>query len=652
MHLHRRDRRHAGFAILAIAGLLVSGTDELRAQDEQSIELQRVASVEFEGREKVPAKELLAVMKTKRPSIWPWRDKPVLRLDFLRADTVAIVSVYRRHGYLYATAGVRVEGTDDPARVDVIFEIDEGPRSHVVSIEFSGSDLFAPRDLRKKLITRVGKPFDPTAVIADTAIISREYQERGSIPRVESDIMLDSLDVSVFYHIDSGPQYHMGEVYLSIAGESRIEERLIRREIVIEPGELYRFSKVDLTQERLSQTGFFRTIQLDRLVDSSRAIVEWDLRLRERKPRWIDAGIGSGTTERFRFTGEWGHRNLIGRGFTGVVASRLAFDGNGKFLLARGEVSLTEPWVFGTRTRGTITPYYERTNDRANPGYVLRQERAGLTLRLLRDFGTTRIGRAVRLSLTQDNTFVSQSYDFIDAIPRAVRDSLLASITPRYNTHRLRGAVERDRRNNPFNPTFGSAQAFYPEMAGGPLRGSTNYLKGEAVSAWYTPWRGWTIATRLRAGAIDPFGENRRFTPDPRVDSEVQKVPLEDRFRLGGVNTVRGFNESEIPDGNGGLAMLLGNVELRIPLYGPLGVEFYIDAGNVWSRPTYVKGRDLLPGFGDGVRDPSEARWVYGLGPRLILPFGPLRVDFTWDVRPDADGRYYRGAQFAIGPAF
>ena len=56
--------------------------------------------------------------------------------------------------------------------------------------------------------------------------------------------------------------------------------------------------------------------------------------------------------ERFRSTVDWGQRNLAGRGLQGVLSSVLAFDGSGRFLLARTEASVTEPWLFRTRTRG------------------------------------------------------------------------------------------------------------------------------------------------------------------------------------------------------------------------------------------------------------------------------------------------------------
>ncbi len=623
----------------------------------------RIGSVRFEGRHHVSPRELLSVMKTKRPSILPWAERPILREDFVRSDTLAIEAVYRRHGYLDTRVGYRIEPMKTEGLVRVVFEIHEGRRSFIESVAVEGSSAYPEGQLLRKLTARPGRVFDPSLVITDTTRISREYQNRGYIPAVDARIERAAGKVEVTYIVDPGPLYHFGEVYVSVNGEPTIAEHLIRREIAIEKGDVYRYSRVEKTQEQLVDTGFFRLVQLERLVDSTYAQVEWDLRLTERKSRWIDAGVGSGSAERFRFTGEWGNRNLFGRGLQGVLGSRAAFDGRGRFLIAHGEASLLEPWLLGTRTRGQVTPYYERTVDRTNDFYRIDQHRRGVTLRAYRDFG-----RTLRFQLVQDNAFVTQSVNYdpaaLSAVDSATVDSVVRNTEASYTTHRLQGIVERDRRDFPLNPTRGSYQNLLAEVAGGPLQGSSSFLKGDVSSSWYTPLpNGWVIAARLRAGAIDPFGAVRRFTPNLSIDADVARVPNEDRFRLGGVSTVRGYDEGGLPfsvdspfSTSGGLALLLGNLELRVPVAGPFGLEFFVDAGNVWERPTYVKWSDLAPSVSSEPLGPGEMRYVAGFGGRLQLPFGPLRYDLTWGLRPENTGNgkdwIQAQQQFAIGPAF
>ena len=120
---------------------------------------------------------------------------------------------------------------------------------------------------------------------------------------------------------------------------------------------------------------------------------------------------------------------------------------------------------------------------------------------------------------------------------------------------------------------------------------------------------------------------------------------------------MRGFGENAIP-GDGGLAMLLGNLELRLPLTGPLGLEAFVDAGNVWARPGHMRLANFVAPWDARRGQPGDLRYTYGVGARLLLPFGPLRMDLAWSEHPDFAGSQIRKKhvpfvfQFAIGPSF
>jgi outer membrane protein insertion porin family len=652
-----RDRGAAGRRALGRAALLLallSGAGAgaaTAAEDTFPTELQTVASVRFEGRRSVPARSLVAVVKTKPPSRLPWRERQRLRGDFLRADTLAIENLYRQHGFLDARArAVVTSRPGDPGRARVTFVIAEGRRSHIRAVELAGNPSYPARDLQRVLHARRGRPFNPAYLLADTLRIAGAYQERGHLARASAIAVRESLAVTVRYEVSEGPRYTVGEVGVSGPGDAVVDGALVRRELLLRRGEVYRRSRVERSLERLYATGLFSQAQITPLPDSARRVIDFELRVRERKPRWFDAGVGSGTSERFRFTGEWGHRNLAGQGLQGVIDSRVAFDGSAKFLLTRTSASLLEPWLLGTRTRGGVSVHFERRDDRADPRWLVEQEGKGVTFQAYRE-----LGRRGRIVLTQDNTFVLQRLRDLDlGLPDSTLDSVRAGVRPSYATHRLNLAAVRDLRDDPLVATRGSAQLVSAEIAGGPLQGASSFSKAQVASSWYTPLpHGMVLALRLRGGVMRPFGEDVAFTPTVDLDPEVARVPLEDRFRIGGVGSVRGFNENELPR-SGGLAMAQGNAELRIPVLGPFGVELFVDAGNVWGRPAYVKARHFVPRGGDGRPDPGDLRFVFGVGGTLTLPFGPLRLDLTWSPRPvDATGRWFVAEpQFAIGPAF
>ena len=638
----------AGCLALALTALAPGA----QAQSGFPSELQQIERIRFEGRHHVPEKELRAAMKTRAPSILPWRDRPVLRVDFLHADTVAIIGVYRQHGYLDADARVRVIPLRQAGRAEVRFLIQEGKPSIVRALQFTGVHVVPESQLRQKIYTRRGRPFNPSALIVDTLRIAEVYQDRGYRPLVDADTTRRGNDVSVLYDIVEGPLFHFGQVYYSSPGQLGVQRSLIERMLDMHTGDIYRRSRIQRSVEHLYATDLFRSIQVTPLPDSTNSLMEISMRLEERKRHWIDAGIGSGTSERFSVNGSWGHRNLAGRGVAGSVGSRLSLDGNTKFLLWRSEVSLQTPVLFGIRATGQVTGYYLQSDDRvSDPRWVVHQDGPGVRFRVQREFS-----RILKLTATQDNAFIRQNVTFLIRQPSdTLVDSLFRNVPSRYTTHLLNLSLDRDARDDPLTTTRGSLQSLSGEIAGGPLKGSSSYSKGQVASAWYTPVRTfWVLAAQVRAGMAAPFGRAVQFTPsDTLVESQVARVPLANRFRIGGVNSVRGFAENSLAPG-GGLAMLQANAELRVPLVGPFGVEFYIDGGNVWADASDIHLTNLTPYFGGKPVGPGDMRYVYGFGPRLNLPFGPLRLDVTWSSRPiDATGKRFKGAvQFAIGPSF
>lgn len=596
-----------------------------------------IAEVRFEGRRHVGEGELRSVVKSRGPSFWPWSERPALRSDFLRSDTLAIRARYVHYGFLDTHVAVRVTPQRDSSQVVVTFLIDEGQRSRVDSVAIVGALVLKEDELRRKLRTRSGQRFDPSELQLDTLKISELYQERGFRPHVVASARRgedDSLRVRVWFDIVAGLEYRVGEVYVS--GNDRIDERLVRRELLLKPGDLYRRSHMVRSGERLYDTDLFSQVQISPIVDSTHSNINFDLRVRPRKPRWIDAGVGSGTSERFRATGEWGHRNMFGRGFQGVLATEIGFDQNGRFVLSHTQVSLLDPWFVGTRTRASITPSYERTNDFAADTVEVRQETRGFKVEFGRD-----ISRLSSVTITFNNLWVhEQDRPTAAGLP-------IVSSTFTNNSVALGGV--RDFRDSPFVATRGDMQAITAQWAGGALKGSSSFRKVDFVSAWYTPLRGtWVLATRVRAGAIAP----RRGAADLPIDSLGSVVPLNDRFRSGGVNSVRGYQENTIAP-TGGLAILQVNVELRAPLYRALGAEVYLDAGNVWAKPSYVKWNGFTPTWSQKPIGDNEVRYVIGIGPRLNLPIGPLRFDVSWGFRPIGTDVSRRAKfQFAIGPSY
>jgi outer membrane protein insertion porin family len=179
------------------------------------------------------------------------------------------------------------------------------------------------------------------------------------------------------------------------------------------------------------------------------------------------------------------------------------------------------------------------------------------------------------------------------------------------------GAIfRRDVRNHRFDPTAGSDNYFSVEYAGGFLGGTNEFTKYIANSAWfYTPFNRITFSTRGQIGYI---------TGDP--------IPLYERFRLGGIYTLRGFKTWSVGPQDpatgeviGGDKMLLFNLEMIFPIAKEINLKglFFFDAGNAWDVGEPYQLDDLRTSVGFGIR------WM--------SPVGPLRLEWGYNLEPKED---------------
>ena len=108
-------------------------------------------------------------------------------------------------------------------------------------------------------------------------------------------------------------------------------------------------------------------------------------------------------------------------------------------------------------------------------------------------------------------------------------------------------------------------------------------------------------------------------------------IPQEDRYRLGGPNTVRGYAQDELsgPNGLGGLAELLLNVEARLHVAGLVSVVGFLDAGNVWPDRKVITWKRFVPRSTRSEVSPYDLRYTFGGGLRVLTPVGPVRLDYA-----------------------
>jgi len=606
-----------------------------RAQVTTDLDVERVVrNVEIHGNVSYKEKELRNFLRTRGSSFWkPWQKNP-LRSDFIRADRVALTAFYRRHGFLEARVdSVPVSPVGRSARNwDVHFYLTEGPRAVVDTIRIVGTGPLPESEFRKILRFRAGSPLDLPIVQASRDSVVNAYADRGYVlARVIDSLEVQDHRVAISYRVQPGPRVFVDR--FAVEGTKKTKPSFVTREMLLRPGDVLRRSKLVLSQQRIYDSGLYSDVQMELgPVDTTSQRAEIIVSVREQKMGWIDAGIGYGTVDQLRLTGQWGQRNIFRSSMRFVATGRLGLrvlrdPWRTVYGDRRLDVALTQPWPFGVRLQTTLGAYTED-----QPVIEVTDQFP------LRAYGGSVVFATPFLRDTRSYT----SYE----LRHVVRDSLVAAAGGlAYTTNRIVLTSERDTRTDIFNPKRGNDLLGKVEFVTGARPGAGGFANIGAQATGYVPLQaGAVLAVRVRGGFIEPWSPRSTFDSTLTVPRELDEIPLDDRYRTGGASTVRGYLENELGsttvfdstgashvEATGGQVLILASAEIRFPLFWVVSGGAFFDAGNVWQRPEDINlSRIFSFGGGAGYND---MRYSGGVGLRIGTPVGPIRFDYAWKIR-------------------
>jgi outer membrane protein assembly factor BamA len=189
-----------------------------------------------------------------------------------------------------------------------------------------------------------------------------------------------------------------------------------------------------------------------------------------------------------------------------------------------------------------------------------------------------------------------------------------------------------DTRDNILLPRTGTRTEVSGEWADAAIGSELDFLRGVFSFAIFKEIRkGTVLAGRTAGAAIIPTHDTIDF-------------PLQERFFLGGENSVRSYEESQLGPKDaagepvGGEAYTLFSLEVRQALWRNFGLVVFGDAGS------------LVPDYSEVFSDPDYG-YALGLGLRYEIPVGSIRLDFGWNPDPEEDEEDY-AIHFSIGQAF
>lgn len=537
---------------------------------------------------------------------------------------------YLDQGYVkfkFDTPSVTI--SDDKKFVYITISVDEGEKYQMGQIDFSGDLLFSREELSQEITLKQDDTFSISRRNADIQKLTEKFQDLGYafanvIPKM--DVKDSEKRVNIEYAFEKGNLAYFGEI--TIVGNTKTHDKVIRRELKIKEGELYNGTRLRESRENVERLGFFQPGEV--LFNSTTPkgkndVVDIEIQIKERPTGTVTLGAGYGSAQGLFFTTTVAESNFLGRGQNLSLSTNISRNKRDKAV----NVGWSDPYFLDSKWNFGLDGYYVIFNIPSR--YSTR--RFGGDVRLgypLFEYTNAFLTfKRERMKIDQLN-FKNPTTDDLSDID--ADDGTLSSIV---------WSVVRDKRNNRFETSGGNYQSISIETAGaGFLGGDKKFLKWSLNNRFYTKIVGDLVfRNNTEFGQINGFGGVR--------------TPPSEKYYLGGPNNLRGYQffsvgntrkgkdteDRDISIPLGGTTQLYSMFEMDYPLIREAGLKFvtFFDMGNLYNSFIDVKKFSL--------------RSNYGFGIRWFSPIGPLRFEWGFPIHP-REGEDSSVFQFFIGPPF
>jgi outer membrane protein insertion porin family len=647
----------------------------------------KIIEVEFAGAQAFKQKKLRKAIKTRRHWMFSWlTGSGYLKDEVLEDDREKLREFYREKGYIDFELKSVEYINPSPKKLIVRFNVYEGVKYKVGSVKFTGNKLFTAAQIangmrllhavyhvRGKLGTNglamdVGDVFTPKGLASDGEAVGDFYGAKGyidvntstrnlnvkRIPNIEAGTM------DLEFEIDEGQKTYVEKI--EIRGNTKTKDKVIRRELLVSPGEVFDMVRVKISKSRLEQLQYFEPGKVDLRAEPTEPPITGRQNL--------VVGVEEKNTGTFSLGAAFSSVDEI-VGFAEMTQGNFdlfhppTFTGGGqKFRLriqlgtVRQDYTATfeEPWLFGKRLRLTTELYHHEANYQSLES-IYNETRTGGTVGLEKALGTEFLRGSISYTLEDVGIILNSGFhdrivrntqggggpggDHGDGppliIPSNVPDAILAEVG-HHVLSRIRLGLAYDTRNSVQLPNKGQRTELSGELVGGGIGGDRDFYKLRFQTAWYFRGlgKGHVIELIGRSGVADGIGSS--------------DVPFYERFYLGGLNDLRGYKyrsvgprEALFPgEPIGGDTYWFGTAEYSVPIFEQdkergIGVRLavFYDIGDVRSGAYDYKLSDYTDNW--------------GIGLRLNLPIGPLRLDYGIPIKHDQFNGNSGRFQFGVG---
>lgn len=632
-----------------------------------------VEKIVIEGANEIQPRDIKGAMKTKS-RVFIFQSGVLKKQDFAE-DKKRIIALYGQKGYINAKLTKyewKIEmlpnrrGDEKHKALVVYITIEEGEQYFVGDITIKGNTIFETEKLRKLIALKKGDVYDKIKMELARFNIYNKYSDNGhlyanvsmlthqavtnkSIENIETNFVITTngaiiitnietktitttitesnrLVIDTEFKIYEGPRAHIESV--SISGNDKTLTKVIKRELIFDPGELYIQRKVRQSYERLMQLQYFKNVNFVPTPGSAEGLIGLDIAVEEQRTGLITFGVGYGTESGINATAQISEKNLAGTGRT------LTFKGEYGQTRQLLEVSFQEPWLFDSPTYAGFSVSYANylydnvpTDDNGdgiidgtNLNYITNptetignytstnkyyKESISLGFNVSRRFSIYwNIHSSISGSFYQ---FHSPTFKtpLVFSSTWQTNTSLLDSFAKGYTTkYSFAIGLGRNSTDNAMNPTGGSTFNLDFYYNGGIFGGNIHYLRPKlSMNYYFRPLWKFVIAMHFSTEFILPqfdLGQGNTFTYDTT-----------DMLWFDGVYEMRGWQYYP----SRGLSKAFASTELRFPIYSQelWGLLFY-DIGNLWTD------------YDDMSFQASGYLMSFGIGIKINIPMLPIRL--------------------------
>ncbi len=570
-----------------------------------------IKDIVIEGNKALSSKKIKKAMKTKERGIFSFLTGTGIYLrEQIRADMERIRELYQNNGYLYAAVSEpELTLSPDKKKLSLKILISEGDQYRIGELKITGNKVLHSFLLFRNLKIASGQIFDRSVLRSDIDRLLDLYMEEG-YAQADIDPLIDVntkdklANITLSVHEDS--IFRIGRI--EISGNTKTRDKVIRREMRLDEGDIFNKKLLKRSYQRINNLNYFETVDISPSPRAEEKLIDLNVKVKEKLTGMLSLGGGYSSVDKFMVMGEITQGNLFGKG----LYLKLKAD-----LSARRtnyNISLRDPWFMDKPISASISLFNESYE---YPDYDKKS--TGGAIGFGKELSEYVAGNITYNLESVEITNISE--DSSSTIKEQEGRKLTSSISP---------SVWEDTRDNYLDPLSGHRHALYTTIAG--LGGDNYFVKGLADSVWYFPYRwGTTFSFRGRLGYATGFAG--------------KELPLYERFYVGGINTIRGLGFGEAGPRNdegekiGGNLEAILNAEYIFPLIEDLKLKgvVFLDYGSSFDK--------------DDKFSLSDMRKTTGFGIRWISPFGPLRLEWGYNLDPAEDESRSK-LEFSIGGFF